>query len=272
MRLVLVVLSSFALWAEAVPVQHARVELVAQKTAATPGAQMVLGVHFNLDKDWYIYWVNPGDSGQPPSFRWELPPGFSAGEIAWPHPERLGNSQLVDYGYKDDVLFIVPVQVPGNAKAGAPAQIALDAKWLICREVCIPDKAHLQISVPLSAAPAQDSGNAQLFAQARRLTPKAPPPTWKALVRSDATNFVLSIQTGSSLAASATFFPLEAGQIENAAPQITTSTPAGVRITLKKSEQLVKPISRLRGLLVLSGEAYQIDAPVISGQGSKRSN
>jgi DsbC/DsbD-like thiol-disulfide interchange protein len=271
LRLVLAVLSSFTLWAGAVPTQHARVELVAQKTAATPGARLLLGVHFNLDKDWHIYWINPGDSGQPPSFHWELPAGFSAGEIEWPHPERLANSQLVDYGYKDDVLFMVPVQVPGNVKPGASAQIALDAKWLICREVCIPDKARLQLSLPLSAAPTQDSGNAGLFARTKKLTPKAPPPTWKAVVRSDPSNFVLSIQTGIPVW-QATFFPLEAGQIENAAPQITASTPAGFRIRLKKSEQLLKPISRLRGVLVLSGEAYHIDAPVASEPGSKRSN
>src|SRR6266849_3547038 len=110
LRLVLVLLSSLVLWADAVPVQHARVELIAQKMAATPGAQLLLGVHFNLENDWHIYWINPGDSGQPPSFHWQLPAGFSAGDVEWPHPDRLSSSELVDYGYKDDVLFIVPIQ------------------------------------------------------------------------------------------------------------------------------------------------------------------
>src|SRR5215471_9496414 len=85
-------------WAQPVPARHSQVELMARPAAVTPGAELQLGVHFVLEKGWHIYWINPGDSGQPPAFQWQLPAGFTAGEVRWPHPERMqSNPQLADY-------------------------------------------------------------------------------------------------------------------------------------------------------------------------------
>jgi hypothetical protein len=61
----------------------------------------------------------------------------------------------------------------------------------------------------------------------------------------------------------ASFLPLEADQIENSAEQVFTGSQTGFGLTLKKSEQLAKPISTLRGLLVLGpGRAFEVAAPV----------
>src|SRR5437016_14222436 len=114
--------------------QHARVELISQQTSFAPGQENLLGIHFSLEKDWHIYWINPGDSGQPPVFQWQLPAGFRAGEVRWPRPEKLKTSQSADYGYKDDVVLLVPVQIPYNVKHNFALNAALDLKWLICRE------------------------------------------------------------------------------------------------------------------------------------------
>src|SRR5437763_14353945 len=74
--------------AQEVQAQHARVELVSQQASFVPGQENLLGIQFSLEKDWHIYWINPGDSGQPPVLQWQLPAGFSAGEIQRPRPER----------------------------------------------------------------------------------------------------------------------------------------------------------------------------------------
>src|SRR6478609_5887049 len=73
-------------------VHHAHVELLSRQAAITPGSDLQLGIHFILEPGWHIYWINPGDSGQPPSFQWQLPSGFTAGEIQWPRPERMQSS------------------------------------------------------------------------------------------------------------------------------------------------------------------------------------
>ena len=78
---------------------------------------------------------------------------------------------------------------------------------------------------------------------------------------------MLSLETGQPIA-QAEFYPLQPQQIENAAPQAASPLPRGVRLRLKKSEQLLKPIANLKGVIVLpSGKAYLIDAPVV-GPGS----
>lgn len=56
--------------------QHAKVEFLARQTSVKPSSDVQLGVHFMLEKGWHIYWINPGDSGQPPSFQWHLRPGI----------------------------------------------------------------------------------------------------------------------------------------------------------------------------------------------------
>ena len=66
------------------------------------------------------------------------------------------------------------------------------------------------------------------------------------------------------------FFPLNAEQIENAASQEATAIPGGIRLHLKKSKHLLKPIPRLEGVVVFaSGKAYVVNVPVSqSGKGS----
>ena len=249
-----------------VQVKHARIELLSEHASVKVGSDLLLGVHFLLEPGWHIYWVNPGDSGQPPVFKWQLPPGFTAGEVQWPQPHRLQSSpQVVDYGYRDDVLLMVPIHVArfdNIGSAGSPL-ITLDAKWLICREVCLPDRAQLRLALPFaSSAQDRNTDAAPLFANAKKLLPKPLPATWKTTVESGKDTLTLAIRAEKPIA-DAEFFPLDPGQIENAASQKIVRTAAGLRITFRKSDLLVKPIDALRGVLVLpSGEAYRVVAPV----------
>ena len=169
--------------------------------------------------------------------------------------------QLADFGYHGEVLLPVTLQAPPSAKAGSSVQIAVEAKWLACREVCIPERAQLQVSLPV-AADAKASESTQLFSRTEKLLPQPLPHGWKASAKSGKDDFVLSVQAGRRIA-KAEFFPLEPGQVDNPAPQKVQSLPAGVRITLRKSDLLVKPISVLRGILSLpGGPAYRIEAAV----------
>lgn len=254
---------------EKVQVKHAQVEVLSRQTAVRPGQELLVGVHFSLEPGWHIYWVNPGDSGQPPAFTWQLPQGFTAGEILWPRPERMqSTAQLADYGYHGDVLLAVPVRVSPSARTGAAA-ITLEAKWLICREVCLPDRAQLQVSLPVGPEARDNPATADLFAANAKRLPQPFPAKWKATVQTTKDSLVVSLEIGRTLS-QAGFFPLDPGQIDNAAPQKIEATPHGATITLTKSDLLVKPIRVLRGVLVLAdGTAYHVEAPVGAGKGIK---
>jgi len=269
--LLLVVEAAGVTAAEQVSAKHARVELLARQNLTAPGRELLLGVHFVLEQGWHIYWTNPGDSGQPPVFTWQLPSGFSAGEIQWPRPERMQSSpMLADYGYHDDVLLMVPVHAPQSLGGNARAEIGLEAKWLICREVCLPDHAQLHLSLPVWSAVTVNPATAAIFTGAQKLLPKPMPPGWKARAESAKDSFMLSIAAGKPVG-KAEFFPLEPGQVENAAPQKLQPSARGGKITLKKSDLLLKPIAVLRGVLVLpGGDAYQVEAPVAAKQEQKK--
>jgi DsbC/DsbD-like thiol-disulfide interchange protein len=242
---------------------HARVELLAEQDSVKPGSALPLGVHFVLEPGWHIYWINPGDSGQPPVVKWQLPVGFSAGEIQWPRPERMQPArQLADFGYHDEVLLPVTLRVPASTKAGESIQIAAEAKWLVCREICLPEKAQLHLTLPVAATTKPNQQSAPIFARTMKLLPQPMPHGWRVTAKSEKDDFVLSVQAGKQIV-KAEFFPLEPGQIDNPAPQKLQPTATGLKIALKKSDLLMKPISALRGVLALpGGPAYRIEAPV----------
>jgi len=266
LRIILFVLAILGLLCapgSAAPVSapHLTVDLVADSATIAPGRDFQAGLKFNLEKGWHIYWINPGDSGEPPKVQWKMPDGFQAGSIEWPAPVRLPISRLMDYGYEDQVLLMVPIQVPANLKPGATAQLAATVKWIVCREVCIPGHGDVALTLPVSSETPKPSADHDLFVKTKASLPLPAPRAWKqsALQRKD--DFVLTLRTGKRIA-NAIFFPLEEEQIENAAPQQVKPAASGTRIVLKKSEQFSKPISRLRGVAVLDGRAYEINAPV----------
>jgi thiol:disulfide interchange protein DsbD len=247
--------------AQPIQAKHSRVELLSQQGAPATGTEILLGVHFILEPGWHIYWINPGDSGQPPSFRWQLPEGFSVGEVKWPRPERMQSSpQLADYGYHGQTLLVVPIRVPQHWR-GPAAEIGLEVKWLICRDICLPDRAQLHLTLSAGSAPGKSRDSSALFDAALKLVPKPLPSGWKAVAVSRHDDFVLTLETPMHVM-HAQFFPLVPAQLDNAALQKTEVVSHGIKIVLRKSELLVKPVPVLLGVLVLDGDAYQIEAPV----------
>jgi DsbC/DsbD-like thiol-disulfide interchange protein len=267
----LVLYAAGAQGAEA-PIPHGTLELVAENRWVTPGHGFSLGLHFQLEKGWHIYWVNPGDSGEPPRVTWQLPPGLSPGAIEWPAPRRLGTSSIVDFGYEDAVTLIVPVHAESSLTAQPLASLGAEIRVLVCREVCIPGRTQLSLTLPIKLLPpAPDVRTRELFAAARKELPRPAPQNWKFSVDDAEDSFVLAANLGAQIM-QATFFPLAEAQIDNSAPQILRPLAGGFQLTLRKSDRLLKPIDRLNGVLVLSGDhAYLIDAPA-SKRGAQKNN
>jgi thiol:disulfide interchange protein DsbD len=242
---------------------HVKISLVSEQNAMIDGKDNWVGFYFQLEPGWHIYWINPGDSGAPPRITWKLPPGFTAGEILWPYPERIATSSLMDYGYEGSVLLMAQLHAPPKARTG-PVPVAADLRWLVCRELCLPGHAELQLSLPVAAARAPNPKTHSLFESTRQRIPKPAPARWKLRAQSRKDSFLLSIQSGHPEEI-LSFFPLRAGQIEDAAAQTVRSLPLGASLELKKSEQLQQTIPTLTGVVVLaSGQAYVIDASVPS--------
>jgi DsbC/DsbD-like thiol-disulfide interchange protein len=243
---------------------HVQARLVADEQWIQPGHLFWLGVHFEVEKGWHIYWTNPGDSGQATRVQWTLPAGFAAARIRWPYPQRIQDSAtVVDYGYENQVTLLVPIRPPARLSTERSAELSAVAKWLVCSDICIAGQANLNLQLPVrKAAPARDPGSRALFDEARARLPKPMPPAWRVRAASQSDHFVLELETGRT-EVHAAFFPLDAEVIENAAPQEEVPFARGIRLRLKKSSQLAKSVTMLRGVIVLSpGRAFSVAARV----------
>lgn len=254
-----------ALRAQAVQAKHLSVELVSRDNALVPGRDAMLGLSFKLDPGWHVYWSNAGDSGDPPDVKWQFPAGITAAPMEFPAPKRLPLGPLMDFGYENAVLFPIPLQVAGSVATGTPAKLVGDVRWLVCREVCIPGKATLTLSLPLAGAAAPNPAIAAAFQNAIDALPKPLPSGDSVQVKADRTNFYITVETGSR-EATAEFFPLDQTQVANAAPQVVTPLADGVQLAIRKDENLSADPAQLRGLVELSGgRAYNIAATVTAG-------
>jgi DsbC/DsbD-like thiol-disulfide interchange protein len=170
---------------------HVAVTLVSEQSALVPGKTAWLGVVLKHQPHWHTYWVNPGDSGLPTKLRWQLPPGFKAGDVAWPAPQRFSAGEVYNFGYAGQVLLPVPIEVPADAKPGSNAHLAVEVKWLVCREECIPGKATLKMTLPVAAQAVPDRRWTKLFAGARAKQPQPAAWTADAQLRGDRIDVVL---------------------------------------------------------------------------------
>jgi len=256
--------------ASATSIPHGTVDLIAESQWIAPGNQTYIGLNFQLEKGWHIYWVNPGDSGQPPRVEWHIPAGLSAGELEWPAPRRLGTSTIVDFGYDNAVMLLVALRASSTFPANQAAQIGAELKVLVCREICIPGKAKVSLTLPIKSMPPEpDVRTSELFTAARESLPRHVPATWEFHVSSSKDSFLLTAKSGQRVT-QATFFPLEESQVENSAPQKIVPMATGFQLTLRKADQLLKPIKRLKGVLELAGnQTYLIDVVVGDTQVAK---
>ncbi|MCV0439670.1 MAG: thioredoxin family protein [Hydrogenophaga sp.] len=127
---------------------QARAELLAHAPeGATPGQPVWVGLQITHAPEWHTYWKNSGDSGLPTELQWTLPPGVTAGAIAWPTPRKFPIGNLANYGYDGTVLLPVPLTV-GPGFAGDHIDVKLYAAWLVCRKECIPEEGHFALRIP----------------------------------------------------------------------------------------------------------------------------
>ena len=247
---------------------HLIVELIADKSAISAGDHFEAGLHFILEKGWHVYWVNAGDSGEPPSIKWDAVPGLTAGPMLFPAPRRLPLGPLMDFGYEDSVVFPMlmawePPAADANAMLGKQLMLAANVNWLVCREVCIPGKAAVKLPIlTVNRTSAPNEKSTVLIAQALASLPKPLAAVDKAEVAAAADGFDITLTLGHR-EASAEFYPFDADQITYAAPQVVTPLNTGIRLHVKRAEGVASAPTHLHGLVKLAnGTTYEINQPV----------
>jgi len=241
---------------------HVRVELLVPGKDLYIGDWNDAGIYFKLEPGWHVYWKNPGDAGLPPHVEWMLPAGITAGPLQFTAPTRLPLGPLMDYGYEDEVLFPVALNVAKTTKPGL-AVLQAHVDWLVCRGSCVPGKAELEASRlvrPSRSAIIPLISESNVYNRLIGRLPKPFPADRKAVFQPTPTGFRLSVETGQRESA-AVFFPEDENILDNPAPQKFTPTANGLILDLKKDASLAANPAQLRGVLELSGgRAYEIVA------------
>ncbi len=253
---------------------HVTAELVAEHSAVHPGQALHVGLKIRHQPHWHTYWRNPGDSGLPTTVDWNLPTGAQVGEIQWPVPRRLPVGPLVNYGYEADLLLPQRLQVPARAQPGSTLVLRAQANWLVCREVCIPEGAQLELRLPV-VAPEVVPGSTEHLPVFERLAAEQPRPLsgWRTRLQHAGSDLLLTLDApvvdGASASTPASgdktawptvhVFPY-AEQVLVPASHEVYRTPGGYAVKLALMDGASLP-ARMSGLVVAQTAREEVAPP-----------
>jgi thiol:disulfide interchange protein len=231
-----------------------RVELLAETQSIGAGRTFWVALRQEITPGWHTYWMNPGDSGEPPRIEWTLPAGFTAGEIQWPPPERIAEGPAMSYGYSREVVLPIAVTAPQGLAPGGRVTLRGQASWIVCEKTCVPEEAAIALTLPVTAtSPALDPRGAPLIAAARRAVP-APSP-WPASFTATPERVTFAIAArglDAQRVNEAWFYPAHWGAIEHAAPQRWRIDDAGLTLDVARGPLPEAVAGPLEGVLVMS--------------------
>jgi len=242
-----------------------RARLLVDSEVVEPAGSLRVGVLFDLEPRWHMYWRNPGQSGLPTEVAWYVN-GVDIGPLRWPAPRVFSEAEgsITTYGYEDRVLLWSRAVV----RPGVAGQVVLRAetKFLVCRIQCVPGEISLERTVrvgsPARTAAAEELELFGIWEERLPIPPKAAGLELEALYSQSeirpgdefrAAIAVVGADRLGSRRSGGAFVPDAMSGIELA---VTGSRPhpfaeRGVMVTLlgEASADEVDPATRLRGVL-----------------------
>lgn len=247
--------------------RNVQVELLSPQASVQPGVPFWLALRLRHAPGWHTYWLNPGDSGLPTRMTWRLPDGFRASPFHWPAPHPIVAEPLVSLGYDGELVLLTEITPPATL---ALERVTLGGRldWLECQEACLPGRAELDLTLPVSRTPALAVPEvARVVAAAQRALP-ADAQAWQPRAQLGAQTVALSFQPPAGhTPRSARFAPEPKEVIDYAQPQRLLRTAAGGwRLELAPAANPSRP-ERFTGVLVVQTDeagtlALRVDAPV----------
>ncbi|WNG30991.1 thiol:disulfide interchange protein [Cystobacter fuscus] len=151
-------------------VPRVKATLLTDVTEVKPGDTFRVGVRFELNPGWHVYWKNPGESGLPSEIVWDTP-GSTVGALEWPVPSTLRTADgfITTYGYEGEVLLAAEARA--SDKAEGFLQLSAAADVLVCEINCLPAQLMLTRNVPVGPATVKDAEHVPAFDAAHARVP-----------------------------------------------------------------------------------------------------
>lgn len=238
--------------------------LHANKDAVVAGEDLTLIIRKEIIPHWHTYWINPGDSGAETRFKFNKPQGFAIGEVSWPAPSAIPFGPLINYGYEDEVLFTVPVTVPDTLASDlTDVTFKVDAEWLVCMDICIPEFGNASITLPVASSGVTINEN--MIERAQNALPQTDHNVAAAFNYDETSkSFTLSVNglVETNIEKQNThFFPKEWGVILAAAPQQVNNAEQGsLTLSTERDTRDIAAFDTLDGVLRVGQHSYDITA------------
>jgi thiol:disulfide interchange protein len=248
--LALSILWSSFLLANPVETGHAKASLITNLQSSSQESFFV-GVRLEMKDGWHTYWENPGDSGNPFNARWSTDAGVIIENVSWPTPQTIPYPPLMTYGYEGDVVF--PFQVFRSLDTEL-TEISVDFDFLICADICIPEKATLTLD--LTSASSSDLLDQAISALPTKLI------TTKSYVNADELKVTFRSPKEFS---SAYIFPRQSNLFAYTPNQAITKIDENIyEITLPLVQDEIESFS---GIISLDGQGFQFEEQIASAGG-----
>lgn len=243
--------------------EHVQARLVSSHATVAPGQRFTVALEQNIKPHWHTYWQNPGDSGQATTIEWT---GAEAGPIQWPTPSVQAIGPIVNYGYEGRAALLVDVTVPADAKAGSRFKPTAAVKWLVCKDVCIPEDVSLGLDLPV-AAEAKPGPDAAQIDEWRGAIPK--PAAFTVQIKPAAQGVTL---TGTTAGVTKAYFYADTwGAVAHSAPQALKAEGGGWTLDVPAGDEPLAAGKPLSGVLVLTtgagDQASTLSLPMPQGAG-----
>ena len=243
-------------------------ELVPAVAGVQPGRPFEVALWLAHDPEWHSYWIYSG-TGYPTTIKWTLPPGWKAGDIQWPVPHVLvdAHGTITGNGYSGEVFLPVILTPPADLTPGTLVTLQAHVEWLMCKEVCMPGDANLDLTLPVVGGPPEpDSKWGAILTAAQRRLPQ-PATGWAFAATRTAKTATLDFRppAGSAFTAVDFHFFADDGLIAYDQPQpVTANADGSFVMDLTFDPAGPAAVTRLYGVLALAAgnvPGVRVDIP-----------
>lgn len=207
---------------------YTEISLVSGHDTVTPGERFTVALKMNFEGNWYTYWRNAGDSGEPVRLIWDLPEGISAGPIKWPAPKIKTVGPIVSYALDGEVWLPVDITIDAGVDLGRATSLRAHAYFLVCDDICIPEDGALSLPIGIGATKLNSKHSEQIDDALDKIPTKGPA-QGSAILESQKINFDINgLPDGFD---NSTLFPHENQILTHSDPVTFQPAENGIRFT-----------------------------------------
>ena len=109
---------------------------------------MDIGLEFSLEKDWKVYWIYPGEAGEPPNLNIINNNNYESLKPSWPFPEEEFDEsiKLTSRIYKEQHINTLQSYIKKKNNSHI-RNLEFKLQYQICKDICIPVTTSFMLEI-----------------------------------------------------------------------------------------------------------------------------